>query len=216
MRMAGHDELTMIDVASYHAVMTDGYGRVLYWDPVPHVDAALRSLPTTGLQETAESVFGGKWEERNWRNAPGPLYGAMTDNCWMGRLSAPRHILYGDDIEYEQEFLYRQPRTINELRDVMDGMRQDPWAGWACDGDSHWTPALVREWWRNRARLRQWITAKHQVWSRSARADEQEAAVGLTDYLAYLDNELSAHLRAYIYFLDHGRSPTACDRLPAL
>ncbi len=43
---------------------------------------------------------------------PGPFYGAMTDNCWVGRLHAPRHVLYGDDIDYEQEFLYRQPRNL--------------------------------------------------------------------------------------------------------
>jgi hypothetical protein len=59
-------------------------------------------------------VFRGVWSERNWRNPPGPFYGAMTDNCWVGRASAPRHILYGDDIEYEQEFLYRQPKNIGE------------------------------------------------------------------------------------------------------
>jgi hypothetical protein len=196
--------------------MTDERGDLLYWDPVPHIDAALRSLPAVGLRLTTESVFGGKWEERNWRNVPGPLYGAMTDNCWMGRLHAPRHILYGDDIEYEQEFLYRQPRTIHELRDVIDGMRHDPWAGWACDGDTHWTPDLVLEWWRDRPRLRQWITAKHHVWGESTRADEREAAVGLMDYLAYLDHELPDHLRSYIYFLDHGCSPTPGDRLPTL
>lgn len=35
----------------------------------------------------------------------------MTDNCWVGRLHAPRHVLYGDDNDYESEFPYRQPRN---------------------------------------------------------------------------------------------------------
>lgn len=107
-------------------------------------------------------TFQGNWSERNWRNVPGLLYGAMTDNCWVGRLHAPRHVLYGDDIDYEQEFLYRQPRTVEELRAVVAAAQEDPWAGWACDGDTHWTPDLVREWWRDRGRLRDWITTKQR------------------------------------------------------
>ena len=53
----------------------------------------------------------------------------MTDNCWVGRTSAPHHILYGDDVDYEQEFLFRQPRSLFELLQVLDGARQDPWMG---------------------------------------------------------------------------------------
>jgi hypothetical protein len=196
--------------------MTDDAPAALYWDPVPHIPAAFRSSPGNELRPTAASVFYGKWDERNWRNVPGPLYGAMTDNCWMGRLHAPRHILYGDDIEYEQEFLYRQPRSGIELRDVIAGMEQDPCGGWACDGDGHWTPTLVRDWWRDRERLREWIVAKHRIWGESPAAQEREAATGLMDYLTYLDGDLADHLRAYVHFLDHGRSPVAGDRLPTL
>jgi hypothetical protein len=140
----------------------------------------------------------------------------MTDNCWVGRLHAPRHVLYGDDIEYEQEFLYRQPRTVDELRDVVTAMGEDPWGGWAYDGDAYWTIELVREWWSVRPRLREWITSKHLVWSESAHEDEREAAGGLADYLAYLDSSLADDLRAYMFFLDYGRSPTTADRLPTL
>ncbi|WP_376808175.1 hypothetical protein [Catellatospora aurea] len=189
---------------------------VKYWDPMPHVAVVLRSLPQHGLRPTRDEIFQGKWEERNWRNPPGPFYGAMTDNCWVGRLHAPRHVLYGDDIEYEQEFLYRQPRTVQELQDVIVAMQEDPWAGWACDGDAWWTPSLVRQWWRERGRLRDWITAKYREWSASDRADEREAANGLTDYVAYLDGDLASHLQAYMYFLDNGAGPALGDRLPAL
>jgi hypothetical protein len=191
-------------------------GEELYWDPVPHIDAALSSLPAVECPLTATEVFGGVWAERNWRNVPGPFYGAMTDNCWVGRHCAPGHILYGDDVGYEQEFLYRQPRTADELRNVLDGMRQDPWAGWARDGDSRWTADLVREWWQNRSLVREWIAETHNVWVGSDRDDEREAATGLMDYLAYLDNGLAADLRAYIHFLDHGCAPTANDPLPTL
>jgi hypothetical protein len=186
-----------------------------YWDPVPHIGAVLASLPARD-RAGLEDVFCGKWEERNWRNVPGPFYGAMTDNCWVGRQSAPRHILYGDDIEYEQEFLYRQPHTVTELRDVLAGMRDDPWAGWACDGDSYWTPDLVRVWWHDRGRLREWILRKQQEWGSEGLPTDEDVGAGLTDYLSYLDAGLADDLRCYLHFLETGRGPTISDRLPPL
>jgi hypothetical protein len=94
-------------------------------------------------------------------------------------------------------------------------MRQDPWAGWACDGDVHWTPTLVRDWWQERDHLRQWIIAKHDIWADAASPDEREAANGLMDYLAYIDTELANDLRAYMYFLD-GSAPANKELLPQL
>lgn len=187
-----------------------------YWDPMPHVDAVFAGQPRNGLWPTRAETFHGKWEERNWRNVPGPFYGAMTDNCWVGRIHAPRHVLYGDDIDFDQEFLYRQPQSPVELADVIFAMQEDPWAGWACDGDAHWTPDLVRQWWRDRGRLRDWLTSKHHLWSVSDRADVREAATGLTDYLAYLDGALAADLQAYVYFLDNGTGLVPDARLPEL
>jgi hypothetical protein len=70
--------------------------------------------------------------------------------------------------------------------------------------------------WRDRQRLRDWITVKHRQWSDSERPEEREAATGLTDYLVYLDGDLLGRLRAYAYFLDNGVSPTATDRVPSL
>lgn len=174
------------------------------------------SLPAHDLRPRLEHVFRGKWEERNWRNVPGPFYGAMTDDCWVGRQTAPRHILYGDDTEYESEFLYRQPRTVTELRDVLAGMRHDPWAGWACDGDAHWTPDLVRAWWHDRSRLREWIVRKQQEWGSEGLPSDEHVGAGLTDYLTYLDSGLADDLRCYIRFLETGHGPIVDDRLPAL
>jgi hypothetical protein len=196
--------------------MQDRIGDPLYWDPVPHVGVVFASLPVHHLRPTPVHVFHGKWEERNWRNVPGPFYGAMTDSCWMGRHSAPRHFLYGDDIGYESEFLYRQPHTATELRDVLDGMIGDPWAGWACDGDAYWTPDLVRGWWQDRGRLREWIVGKQQEWGSEGQPTDEHVGAGLTDYLTYLGAGLAEDLRRYIAFLETGRSPAADDRLPTL
>ncbi|MBB4742739.1 hypothetical protein BJY16_006198 [Actinoplanes octamycinicus] len=182
---------------------------MLYWDPVPHIDDALRSL-------AHPPRFGGRFAERNELNVPGPFYAAGTDNCWVGRLHAPRHILYGDSHEHYSEFVFRQPRDPGELRAVLRGMADDPTIGWARDGDAHWTPALVREWWRDRGRVRDWLTAKYPLCAASDREEERELATGLHDYLTYLDGELATDLRAYLYFLDHGAAPSDEERLPAL
>ncbi|GGM82539.1 hypothetical protein GCM10007977_100030 [Dactylosporangium sucinum] len=123
-----------------------------------HLPAMFAARPWDGLWPGPDLTFPGKWEDRNWRNVPGPIYGAMTDGCWFGRLYAPRHVLYGDDVHDEQEFLYRQPRNVHELRDVIVSAQADPYVGWGCDGDTHRTPSLVRDWWRDRDRSRDWIT----------------------------------------------------------
>src|SRR5204863_8720638 len=34
---------------------------------------------------------------------------------------------------------------------------QDPFGGYGYDGDDHWTPDGVRDWWRGRGRVREWL-----------------------------------------------------------
>ncbi|QES59084.1 hypothetical protein DEJ51_20650 [Streptomyces venezuelae] len=34
-------------------------------------------------------ILGGRWEDRNWRNVPGPFYAGATDEMALGRLDAP-------------------------------------------------------------------------------------------------------------------------------
>ncbi|MFE6872623.1 hypothetical protein ACFVFS_39535 [Kitasatospora sp. NPDC057692] len=43
----------------------------VYWDPLP---TARRLL----AEDRCLDQFGGLWRERNWRNVPGPFYGADT------------------------------------------------------------------------------------------------------------------------------------------
>ncbi|WP_433060997.1 hypothetical protein [Dactylosporangium sp. CS-033363] len=183
-----------------------------YWDPLPHIEPVFAELPAFGLRPDPEDVFRGRWEDLNWRNVPGPLYGGMTDTCFVGRQGAPRHIMYCED----GEFLYRQPTTAPELRDVLIGMRYDPWSGWACDGDEHWTPDLVRAWWRDRRRVRDWILCMQLEWGAEGEPFEEHEAAGLVDYLAYLDGGLATDLRVYLHFLDHGRGPAPGEPLPPL
>jgi hypothetical protein len=161
-----------------------------------------------------ETYLCGNWDQRNWRNVPGPFYGAETDTCWTGRLEAPRHVLYDD--EYGQEFVFRQPRTPTEVHHVLAAAWADPFRGYAYDGDQHWTSDAVRIWWRDRARLQEWIAHLTTAWSGSARSDEQEAATGLRALATYLDGGLETHLRGYCFWLEERRRPAPNEQLPAL
>ena len=175
----------------------------LPWDPL----AALPSGEPGGS-------FRAKWEERLWLNVPGPFYTGETDTCWTGRLSAPLHVAYGG--EYFTEFVYRQPKTSTEVAALAAAAWDDPFGGYACDGDQHWTPETVRVWWLDRARVEKHVADLLASWEESPRSDEQEACEGLRDFLGYLANGLAADLRAYIFRLEQGRYPAADDRLPEL
>ncbi|MFD5770674.1 ferredoxin [Streptomyces sp. NPDC127049] len=173
----------------------------LYFDPVPL------------LGDTRE-VFLGKWSEREWLNVPGPFYGAQTDNCGTGRLQAPELVLY--EAEYFSEYVYRQPRTPEELRQLIDAAEEEPFSSYGCDGDAHWTPAAVREWWRDRGRITEYLADRRSDWEAYDASAGQGVAAAARQYAAYLDGELASHLRVYLFWLEERRSPTVADRLPML
>jgi hypothetical protein len=77
----------------------------LYFDPVPPLG-------------DARGAFLGRWSERKWLNVPGPFFGAETDNCGTGRIHAPELVLY--EADYFTEYVYRQPRTPEELQHLVD------------------------------------------------------------------------------------------------
>lgn len=162
----------------------------------------------------------GRWEDRLWLNVPGPVYGAQTDNCATGRLEAPRHIHYGG--EYFTEYVYRQPRTPDEVRDVRSAIEADPMDGYAWDGDQRWTPELVREWWRDRERILEYLRDQVHEWERYDRwIPNQRAVEGALDFAAYIaggtdSGSLETDLQIYLYWLQEHRSPTPADRLPEL
>ncbi|WP_327738120.1 hypothetical protein OG749_34400 [Streptomyces nojiriensis] len=175
------------------------------WDPVA-------ALP----EGEPEGSFHGQWQNRSGLNVPGPFYTAGADGGWTGRGYAPRHVLYADRSEGYGEFVYRQPKTPAEVRALALAAAQDMPAAWACDGDLHWTPTAVRQWWHARRVVEEYIATMLVEWETSQEEDEREAAVGLRDYEAYLADELADDLRAYVFRLEHGRYPGGGDVLPEL
>ncbi|MEU2655106.1 hypothetical protein ABZ615_07255 [Streptomyces sp. NPDC007325] len=173
------------------------------WDPMV-------ALPD-GEPETS---FGGRWEDRLWLNVPGPFYTGMADNCWTGRLHAPRHVLYGG--QYFAEYVYRQPATTAEVLNLVTAAQEDPYRGYACDGDGRWTPGAVRDWWRDRRRVTEYLESLLPGWSSSDRAEQREAAEGLRDFAAYIAEGLGADLRRYLFRLEEGSYPKSPGPLPEL
>jgi hypothetical protein len=191
----------------------------MYWDPMPTVAASadldVANFPRGERQlGPSEAYLRGRWAERDWRNVPGPFYGALTDSCWTGRDIAPAHVVYED--EHGSEIVYRQPRNASEVQLELTAAWNDPFGGYAADGDEHWTLRLLQEWWVDRGRLAAWIDDLQRRWSSSDRADERENATGLRAYAEYLGSGLEADLRRYGFWLDNGRSPRPDERLPHL
>ncbi|MFD4904211.1 ferredoxin [Kitasatospora purpeofusca] len=164
--------------------------------------------------------YTGRWEDRLWLNVPGPVYGGETDNCGTGRLEAPRHVLYGG--ECFGEYIYRQPCTSAEVKDVVGAIEADPWGGYNCDGDQRWTPKLVREWWSDRGRVLEYLRDQSHEWeSFDAWMPRQRMVEGVREFAAYIGGDTSARsletdLRVYLYWLEERRSPTPHDLLPDL
>ncbi|WP_194813409.1 hypothetical protein [Nocardia sp. XZ_19_385] len=183
--------------------MTDLPG---YWDP-------MTSIPPDYFNFTPND--GSKWAEKHWLNVPGPIYTGQTDTCWTGRHYAPRHVLYGG--EYYNEFVYRQPKSPAEVECLLNAANDDPYDGYAFDGDSRWTPATVRAWWSDRNKVEQHLAGLLAEWTEEGvDAQYTEAAVGVRDFLAYLATDLENDLRAYLFRLENGRYPDADDQLPTL
>ncbi|MFB9554195.1 ferredoxin [Streptomyces roseoviridis] len=167
--------------------------------------------PVASLSDKDREVFQGRWEDRLWLNVPGPFYGGETDTCRTGRISAPQHVLYGG--EYLTEYVYRQPRRPAEAARLVEAACCDPLLGYGCDGDTRWTPDAVREWWRDRGRIIEYLSAHD--WNAIDWA-QQGVFAAVRDYESSFAGRLAADLRTYLFWLEEGRSPSAGERLPDL
>ncbi|MFG3039338.1 ferredoxin [Streptomyces sp. NPDC048330] len=196
-----------------------------YWNPLPTARRVLKDLG-----ERPEELFTGRWEQRNWRNVPGPFYAGETDSMATGRLDAPDHIAYDDDLggSFGFEFVYRQPVDEDETAALIHGSQLELCRGYNWDGDDHWTTESVRDWWRERARVQEWAAAIAADWGADTHphwgfnADPRylghyhDAARGHRDFLAYIDGGLAPYLRGYLFWLDQRREPRAGETLPRL
>lgn len=170
---------------------------------------------------------------RGWHTStatPGGQGAGETDSLAIGRLPAPDHVCYDDDLGggFGFEFIYRQPVNVRQTEAVVNACRAELYSGYNWDGDDHWTPATVREWWRDRGRVRVWAIAIAADWGadthprRGYNADPQylghyhDAARGHRDFVAYLDDGLEGYLRGYLFWLEQRREPRPGEALARL
>ena len=153
-------------------------------------------MPVTAL---VGQFFQPAFDKRNPLNIPGPFYGAETDTCETGTAEAPHNVLLDRS---GQEFVFTQPTSEDELRDIISAAICESFVGYGADGDDHWTVALIRDWWRSRLDL-------------LARSSQ---ATGLPEskirWERILAGEGEAYLRAYAFFVETRRLPTELDPLP--
>ncbi|MFD6106767.1 ferredoxin, partial [Nocardia salmonicida] len=160
-----------------------------------------------------DAYLKGKWEQRDWRNVPGPMYGTITAACLAGRPIAPHHILNLDgDVS---EVIFRQPANEIEVQRVLSGAWTDPFSGYASDGDDHWTLELIREWWAGRYQVIEWID-NPAPWLIADDAFGRDNAKGMRDYREYIHSGLELHLRNYAFWLENGRSVLSGESLPKI
>ena len=158
-------------------------------------------------------VFHSAWDERHWLNVPGPFYGAMTDTCLCGPLSAPKNILFTDE---GQEFVFRQPNDAEEFLDVLWAAYRDPCQGYGADGNRNWTPKSVREWWSHRGDVLAWIAKARGQYMSDFGPHHPDLSEALDLFESFMKGEAEVYLASYLEFLKSGRYPLASDSLPPL
>lgn len=147
------------------------------------------------------NYFCGNFSERNRFNIPGPFYGALTDTCLTGPPEAPLNVMVDDA---GQEFVFRQPANLNQLKCVLYAAFIETFEGYGADGDDHWTLELIREWWNSRHEL---LAEADSFCQDNGNVDEWQQ---------YLLGPAIEYLRQYAFFIEEGKRPFASDPLPIL
>lgn len=164
-----------------------------------------------------EGAHLGRWEWKYWPNFPGPIY-STTDNtmsCGAYSTDGPGGVILHDG---NHEFLWRQPINDLELDRTMYAMSGDEVLSFQIDGNEHWTPELVRDWWSRRSELSTWLARLlHGRLLRIGDRRQNHYAVEMStllDYRTFLEEAAEEYLRRYIYFLAEQRLPDADSSLP--
>lgn len=146
-----------------------------------------------------DDFFQPAFSKRNPLNIPGPFYGAETDTCETGPHEAPHNVLLDPN---GQEFVFKQPATATELRDVVSAALCECFDGYGADGDDNWTLPLIRDWWRNRFELLASLP--------SLRGEPESVRL----WQRLLSGEAEGYLRTYAFFIQERRLPAGGDILP--
>jgi len=165
----------------------------------PDIDTVVRLevLPLLGFP-VKERYFldNDYWQKRHPFNFPGPFYTGESDTCGTGDAEAPLNVMYDS---YCCEYIFKQPKTYSELLCVIDAAAVEVFDSYSCNGNTHWTVDLCKQWWMQKSDLIEQLN--HPEIKKMNGGREQL-------YIKYLNSEAELDLRQYCYFLDNGRFPT--------
>lgn len=162
--------------------------------------------------------FCNSWPNKYWKNIPGPFY-STTPNLMSLNVAheAQGHIFYDETCE----FYWRQPYTYCEYEQCLWAMCCDEIDSYGIDGNEHWTPQLVAEWWGRRGELLDWASGLKasagendcEFWGRFSEMSDREY---LARYIEFIEDEAEEYLRSYIFMLAEGRAAQSGDSLPMI
>ena len=162
-------------------------------------------------------LYGGEWQEKYWKNIPGPIYSTNL-NMISGLASSEmrEHALCDDHCE----FMWRQPSTAPEFERCLSAIECDEVNSFQVDGNNHWKSQGVRAWWKQRNDLLRWAKYELSILIPGERYLHgvliQPDRRPLTEYINFLEKHAEEYLRSYLFLLDQGREALVDDKLPEL
>jgi hypothetical protein len=180
----------------------------------PFLPGVAETLQGLGFSQ-GTGKFQAGWDDRNPWNIPGPIYVGDDDACGTGPMAAPNNIYLRETIDRKflpadlgpyGEFVFRQPSTLFELRQIVEAAATNTTSAYAFDGNDQWTLQSVASWWDSvqpmRSEVRRRLDAFHKDVRGGLRRGEPWPSPGLHRLIDYLENGAEAYLRKYMAFLD--------------
>jgi hypothetical protein len=148
------------------------------------------------------SISRGDFQEINWLNTPGPIYTTFTDNCGTGQVEAMNNV--GGDEDYH-EIIFKQPFTIQELKETLTAAAIDPFDSYYFDGNKNWTPELIKNWWANSPKRIQYVLTLYEAeldlpdnLNRPLYGPRMPIPGNYKHWLDFYQNNMKAYLEWYI------------------
>jgi hypothetical protein len=167
---------------------------------------AAAALEAYGVEQGSSDFGGTSWEQRSPWNIPGPVYVGDDDACGTGPDAAPNNVwLPMDDYYWRQpttgEFVFRQPSSPYEVRQIILAARTNTTRCYAMDGDEHWTPDLVARWWSQMGKIITSVRSRLDEWPAEAVTFGRTRSVGESRDLRRLQMP-SAQVRRWVDYME--------------
>ena len=162
--------------------------------------------------------------------SPGPIYVGDDCSCGTGPMLAPNNVVLLDNNDEKfvtidgmcpqgGEFVYRQPASMFELKQVIAAAARNAPSTYSLDGNLHWTRKSVVAWWHETHKYRIALAENLKLfWARNRMSSAASAwpSPDISRWHDYLEDGMEHYLRAYSYLLDTRSLPTATTHLPPL